>query len=90
MAARRILSRVSEAYGRMLLLDGLFQVRLYSLGGRMIIKRGQLAAVMGALHAAFAGRPVPGAAIFSQFLSLTSWLQVCWGHMLLLGGLCQV
>ena len=26
MAARRILSRVSEAYGRMLLLDGLFQV----------------------------------------------------------------
>ena len=25
LAARRILSRVSEAYGRMLLLDGLFQ-----------------------------------------------------------------
>lgn len=27
LAAKRILGRVSEAYGRMLLLDGLFQVR---------------------------------------------------------------
>ena len=50
MAARRILSRVSEAYGRMLLLDGLFQV-------------GFLASINGfshlSMHAA-AARTAPG------------------------------
>ena len=41
MAARRILSRVSEAYGRMVLLDGLFQADGHP-GNILVMKRGKV------------------------------------------------
>eukprot|EP00887_Chlorella_sp_A99_P006757 scaffold3.g6757.t1 len=41
LAARRILSRVSEAYGRMLLLDGLFQADGHP-GNILVMRRGKI------------------------------------------------
>lgn len=41
MAARRILSRVSEAYGRMVLLDGLFQADGHP-GNILVMKKGRI------------------------------------------------
>ena len=61
MAARRILSRVSEAYGRMLLLDGLFQADghpgniLVMKGGKIgLIDYGQSKQLPDSYRAAFA------------------------------------
>lgn len=46
MAAKRILSRVSEAYGRMLLLDGLFQADGHP-GNILVMKGGKVGRVRG-------------------------------------------
>jgi predicted unusual protein kinase regulating ubiquinone biosynthesis (AarF/ABC1/UbiB family) len=61
LAANRILSRVSEAYGRMLLLDGLFQADghpgniLIMKGGKIgLIDYGQSKKLPDAYRAAFA------------------------------------
>jgi predicted unusual protein kinase regulating ubiquinone biosynthesis (AarF/ABC1/UbiB family) len=45
LAARRILSRVSEAYGRMVLLDGLFQADGHP--GNILVMKGRLMIAMG-------------------------------------------
>jgi predicted unusual protein kinase regulating ubiquinone biosynthesis (AarF/ABC1/UbiB family) len=62
LAARRILSRVSEAYGRMVLLDGLFQADghpgniMVLKGGRIgLIDYGQSKRLPDSYRAAFAG-----------------------------------
>ena len=62
MAARRVLSRVSEAYGRMILLDGLFQADghpgniLVMKGGKIgLIDYGQSKRLPDTYRAAFAG-----------------------------------
>ena len=46
LAAKRILGRVSEAYGRMLLLDGLFQADGHP-GNILVMKGGCCAALRG-------------------------------------------
>lgn len=46
MAAKRILSRVSEAYGRMVLLDGLFQADGHP-GNILVMKGKKTAALVG-------------------------------------------
>lgn len=46
LAAKRILSRVSEAYGRMLLLDGLFQADGHP-GNILVMKGGKEGGVVG-------------------------------------------